>query len=105
MSQRLDALAVRKYQDGNGNEKTAYTNIGVAWPMRDRDGYTLKLHAFPAPSEGEYVVLLVPPKPKDEERSSNRSSREPAGSSRPASAGGFSRDMDDDIPFAPEWRV
>lgn len=100
MSQRLDALAVRKYQDSQGNEKSAYLNIGVAWPMRDKEGYTLKLHAFPAPSEGEYVVLLVPPKPKDDDRAQPRQS-----SRQPAQAPSFSRDMDDDIPFSPEWRV
>lgn len=100
MSERLEALAVRRYKDGQGNEKTAYTNIGVAWPMRDKEGYTLKLHAFPAPSEGEYVVLLVPPKPKDDDRHQSRQA-----SRQSAQAPSFSRDMDDDIPFAAEWRV
>lgn len=100
MAERLEALAVRRYKDGQGNEKTAYTNIGVAWPMRDKDGFTLKLHAFPAPSEGEYVVLLVPPKPKDDTRQEHRQS-----SRGPAQSPSFSRDMDDDIPFSPEWRV
>lgn len=105
---RLEAVAVRRYEDRDGNEKAAFTNIGVAWPMKDRDGYTLRLHAVPAPEEGEYTILLMPPKDKDdrddrrggggrqersrEERPSQKASRE--SHQRP-----FSRDMDDDIPF------
>lgn len=97
MSQRYDAVAVRRYKDGQGNEKTAYTTVGVAWPMRERDGYTLRLNAIPAPTEGEYVILLMPPKPKDEHRQSSRQSNDDRGGNQPAN-------FDDDIPFAPEWR-
>lgn len=97
MSQRYDAVAVRRYTDNQGNEKTQYTTVGVAFSMRERDGFTVRLNAIPAPSEGEYVILLMPPKPKDDNRSSSRSQGG-------APAGGLSREMDDDIPFSPEWR-
>lgn len=93
MSERYDALAVRRYKDGNGNDKTAYTNIGVAFPLRDKDGYSLRLHAIPAPQDGEYSILLVPPKPKDDSRQQNRTS------TRQQPDRNMSREMDDDIPF------
>ena len=56
MSQRYEAVAVRKYRDRDDNEKTAFTNIGVAWPMKDRDGFSLRLHAIPAPVDGEIDI-------------------------------------------------
>ena len=71
MSTRYDAVAARKYKDRDGNEKTAYSNIGVAWPMKDRDGFQVKLHAMPAPQDGEFVVLLFPP--KDDRQGGKRS--------------------------------
>jgi hypothetical protein len=98
MSQRYEAVAVRKFEQ-NGETKSAFTNIGVAFPMRDRDGYSLRLHCLPAPVDGEYQILLFPPKPKDD-RSSGRQDRPSYG--RQESGGGRSsgRDVDpDEIPF------
>ena len=96
MSQRYEAIAARRYKDQQGNEKTKFTNIGVAWPMRDKDSFTLRLDAIPAPQDGEYVILLMPPKPKDGDRQQRNE--------QPSHGGGLARDIDDDIPFAPEWR-
>lgn len=114
MATRYEAVAVRRYEK-DGEEKAAFTNIGVAWPMKDRDGYTVRLHAFPAPEEGEYVILLMPPKERDEQRSeaprqdrSGGDYESRSGGSRPSQSAArnshqappsFSRDMDDDIPF------
>lgn len=98
MADRYEAVATRKYEQ-NGEEKTAFTNIGVAFKMRDRDGFSLRLHCLPAPVEGEYTILLFPPKPKDDSRGGGQ----PAGGSKPS--GGYSGgSADDDIPFHPEWR-
>jgi hypothetical protein len=87
VAQRYEAVAVRKYQK-DGEERSAFTNIGVAWPMKDRDGYTLRLHCVPAPVEGEYHILLFPPKPKEDQ----------APASAPAK-GHTNRDLDDEVPF------
>lgn len=118
MTTRYEAIAVRRYEK-DGEEKSAFTNIGVAWPMKDRDGFALRLHAIPAPQDGEYSILLLPPKEREEQRQDRsggdyagrqdgeRPSQQAARTShqRPvAQAPSFSRDMDDDIPFAPEWR-
>ncbi len=102
MTDRYDAVAVRKYEQ-NGEEKCSFTNIGVAFKMRDRDGYSLRLHCLPAPVNGEYSILLFPPKPKDEQPAQSRQQ-----SYGEANGGNFrkpaNQDFDDEIPFAPEWR-
>lgn len=91
MANRMDAVAVRKYNDKNtGEEKSSYTNIGVAWPFKDKEGFTLRLNAIPAPNDGEYTILLFPPKPKDGQQQSYGQA-----------SGGFvgQGGIDDEIPF------
>ena len=56
MTDRLDALCV---EESNG--KSYFTKIGVAFANRN-GGYTVKLRAMPAPTEGEFKILLVEPK-------------------------------------------
>lgn len=100
MADRYEAVAVRKYEQ-NGEEKTAFTNIGVAFKMRDRDGYSLRLHCLPAPVDGEYSILLFPPKPKDDNRGNGRGQAQQSGGyggGGRQQSGGF----DDEIPFAPQ---
>ncbi len=92
MSQRLDAIAVRKWTDKDGNEKTNYTNLGSAWAFRDKEGYTLRLDAIPAPQDGQYTILLVTPK-----QDSNKQQRQPARQTKAS----FSEDLNDSVPFAP----
>lgn len=109
MADRYEAVAVRRYEDKDGNEKSAFTNIGVAWPMKERDGYSLRLHAMPAPENGEYVILLMPPKPKEDQpqrqQSDNRSGGLSYGNakgreqSKAPPKSSYDRDLDDDIPF------
>ena len=95
MAERYDAVAVRKYQDRNGNEKTAYTNIGTAFPFRDKDGFTIRLNAMPAPADGEFTIMLFPPKPREEKPGQQRQQ-----SYAEQSGGGRSNDLDgDEIPF------
>lgn len=97
MTDRYDAVAVREYEV-NGEKRSAFTNIGVAFALKERDGYSLKLHCLPAPVEGEYKILLFPPKPKeDQQERRNDFDRDDA-----RTHGG--RDLSDDIPFAPGWR-
>lgn len=107
MTQRYDAVAIRKYEK-DGEERSAFTNIGVAWPMKERDGYSLRLHCLPAPEDGEYVILLFPPKPKEDQQDNRRDDRQQRQQSygqQPGGGYGGGRDLDDEIPFAPEWRV
>lgn len=104
MTDRYEAVAVRKYTS-NGEEKSAFTNIGVAFKMKERDGYSLRLHCLPAPVDGEYTILLMPPKPKDDDRQQERGNSSRFDSPRrQAAATTTFVPSDDDIPFAPEWR-
>lgn len=106
---RYDAVAARTYTDRDGNEKSSFTNIGVAFPMKERDGFSLRLHAMPAPVDGEYSILLMPPKPReDQERQPDRSGGDYGKASgreqkrqRPQERDSYgNNDMnDDDIPF------
>lgn len=101
MSQRYEAVAVRRYEQ-NGEEKSSFTNIGVAFKMRDRDGYSLRLHCLPAPENGEYTILLFPPKPKEDQP---RQQRQSYGEARGRTSYDdrddrrSSRELDDEIPF------
>lgn len=61
---RLDAVAAREYESG-GQTRTSFTRIGVALPTKRGGGYTLLLEAIPAPTEGQFRILLMPPKPRD----------------------------------------
>lgn len=114
MTERFDAVAVRKWTNSHGEEQTAFTNIGVAFAFKDKPGYSLKLHCLPAPVEGEYTVLLFPPKPREDQQESRQQPPAPAPQGRysadktkrqvsaPAfSQGGFDGD---DIPFRMETR-
>jgi hypothetical protein len=63
MADRLDALIGRKYMS-NGEEKTAWTKIGVAFPTKN-GGYSVQLEAVPAPQDGAFKFVLFVPKPKE----------------------------------------
>jgi hypothetical protein len=65
---RLDALAPRTYRDRDGSDKTAFTKVGSAFPNKSGDGYTVLLDAIPAPQDGQYKILLMTPKDRDDNR-------------------------------------
>jgi hypothetical protein len=113
MSERMDLLVARPYEK-DGEERTFFTKIGTAWPMKERDGYSLTFDALPLPSmnrEGklETRILMMPPKqdgdaPPARQQSGSaggygaakdNSTRRPAAQSPAFDSGG----MDDDIPF------
>lgn len=110
MSERLDALMVRPYTTGNGETKNSYTKVGVAFPL-DGGGYRLKFDAIPVPTiydgKVELSMLLVPPRDRDGDKPSQSASQPSYGSQKPraSQAPAFGDGPDDDLPFAPEWRV
>ena len=62
MSERLDAVAVRE-----SNGKSYFTKIGVAFPAKNGSGgYSVLLDAIPAPAEGQFKILLMVPKPRED---------------------------------------
>ena len=62
--ERLDALAVREGKDG----KSYFTKIGAAFPNKDGKGYSILLDAMPAPTDGQFKVMLRVPLPRDDNR-------------------------------------
>lgn len=81
MTERLDALSVRE-----SNGKSYFTKIGVAFPAKSGTGYSVLLDAMPAPTEGQFKILLMEPKPRDDTQ------RQPQRQPAPA-------DLDDDVPY------
>lgn len=75
MAERLDAVVAREYSDRDGNKKTAFTRIGVAFATKN-GGWSLPLEALPLPTMGERGletrILLMPPKPRDDKPASAR---------------------------------
>lgn len=61
MIDRYDALTVRESGD-----KNYWTRIGVAFPAKNGDGYTVLLDAMPASSDGQYKIFLREPREKRE---------------------------------------
>ncbi len=59
--QRLEVYVVTKYQS-QGEERSRWSRVGVAFPTKDGRGYSIKLD-FPV-AVGEFVML--PPKEKDQ---------------------------------------
>lgn len=97
MTNRYDAVIVRTDKDG----KKRYTKIGAMFPSRNGDGFNCVLDALPMPNaEGQAWISFFVPKDRDDARpiSERAAPRGPASGSLPHS------DIDDSIPFAPEWR-
>jgi hypothetical protein len=40
---RYNVTVPRQYEDGNGNKKTHFWQVGTAFPLRDQDGISIKL--------------------------------------------------------------
>lgn len=59
-SARLEALV----NVGQG-EKTIWRRIGVAFPLKNRDGYNVKLELIPVPTGGACEFILVEPSRKE----------------------------------------
>jgi len=65
--ERLDALTVRE-----SNGKSYFTKIGVAFPNKDGKGFTVLLDAMPAPTEGQFKVMLRQPLPREQSAQNDR---------------------------------
>lgn len=83
MTERLDALSVRESKG-----KSYFTKIGAAFPNKDGKGWSILLDAMPAPTEGQFKIMLREPLPKDGQRGGGQQS------------GGYADDdLNDSIPF------
>lgn len=57
----LEAFAVRTEK-----KRSYWTKIGAAFPNKS-EGFTLVLDAVPAPEDGQFRIVVVPPKAKNED--------------------------------------
>lgn len=96
MADRYDVLATRKYKTRDGEEKTSWTNVGVAFAQRDGKGFSLNLHCVPVPDKesGEIRLVMRVPMPRDENAGQRR-----GGGSDSAGYGGAGGGADDPLPF------
>ncbi|EIM25726.1 hypothetical protein [Microvirga lotononidis] len=85
MSNRYDLLTSKTDKDG----KKRWTKVGVMFPSKQGEGFSIKLEALPLPNaEGEVWISAFVPREND-------------GQGRPApqQGGGRGFDSDDSIPF------
>jgi hypothetical protein len=105
MADRYDAIAAREYTASDGTRRTTFTRIGVAFPMREKDGFSIQLDAMPAPVDGQFKIMLMVPKPREQAQQTTA-----AGQSYGQASGGFEKkaenkwqaglaDLDSEIPF------
>lgn len=93
MTKRYEVAAPREYQDRDGNKKTSWTNLGVAF---EKDGkISILLSALPMPGpDGQAKLILMEPRDRDGASGGQQRQQAPA-----PSRGGFSDDLDDAVPF------
>ena len=98
MADRLDAICGIKSRNG----KTYWTKVGVAFPSRQGNGYSLFLDYIPVArnEDGKIAILLAEPR-EDGERGGGRGrSRDDDDEERRPPRGEKKQDpMEDDIPF------
>lgn len=97
MTKRFDVTSPREYQDREGNKKTSWINLGVAF---EKDGrISILLNALPMPgADGQAKLILMEPK-QDGDRSQQRSTPQQSRGNSGGFAGGFADNLDDDVPF------
>lgn len=75
---RYDVLTARE-----SNGKTYFTKLGAMFPNRNGEGFTVVLDAMPASADGQYRLIVKPP--RDDRQQQRQQSRQP--------------DLDDDSPY------
>jgi hypothetical protein len=71
---RFNVTIPRQYRDANNAEKTHFWTVGTAWPLKNREGISIKLYSkllvtdqlvlFPA--EEEETASTTPPPQADD---------------------------------------
>ena len=98
MATYYEVISIREYADKNtGEAKKQSTRVGVAFPFREKEGFSIQLDAIPAPQEGAYRLLVVPPRPKDDNKPSQ--SGIDAYRNKQADPTPYGGEIDDEIPF------
>lgn len=94
MTKRYDVAAPREWNDRDGNKKTSWTNLGVAF---EKDGkISILLSALPMPGpDGQAKFILMEPRERDGTGSGGQQQSRQQAPQQSAPAA----DLDDDIPW------
>ena len=119
----LEVVSITPYQDKEGNERTRFTKLGVAFPYKQGEGYMVKLEAMPVAQlnqdtgQNELILHLRPPYDPDAQQGAGRGQgRAPARGGYQGASGGRGapargqqgggrrppqqqEDLDEEIPF------
>lgn len=60
-TKRYDVCCPRPYKDGQGNQKTYFWKVGTAFPLKDRDGFSIQLYTRVLPLD-ELVCFVHQPR-------------------------------------------
>ena len=93
MANRYDVLSVSKYVDRNGEEKSFFTKIGIMFPNKNGNSFSMELVALPiSDKEGKVRLYIKEPEQRDGAQQVQRSASRPS----PRST---ATDIDDEVPF------
>lgn len=98
---RLDVLSPRPKKDGG----TYWHRVGTAW--EGEKGISISFDSMPLPDkDGQVRVSLFEPRESkgSESRSAPADARPPMGNGPARGRVDYAQDMNDDIPFMPEYR-
>jgi hypothetical protein len=84
--QRWDAMSVREYQDGQGQQRSFWTKIGSAFTNKD-GSIGIQLDAFPI--DGRIILQIPLSKEEREQRFGNRQRGGGGGGGQQQRGGGF----------------
>lgn len=97
---RYNLISPRPRKDN----KTHWHTIGSAF-TRDKGGFSLVFDSLPLPdAEGRVTVLMTEPLPDNGQQQGRAKPEQGRGYGAGGSANSGRSDMDDEIPFAPEFR-
>jgi len=83
MADRYELSSVREV-----NGKRYWTRLGTMFPHRNGDGFNIILDAVPASQDGQFKIVAMVPKERDQQRG-NGGGRDPQ----------YDRDLQDGVPF------
>lgn len=111
MAKKYDVVATLGSYERDGQKKYITRNVGSV--IQTQKGFRLALDASFSPAgcrieeDGKVWLALFEPRPRQEGSGHNDGTYGPAGQTNQNSVSygqGGSAPMDDEVPFAPEWR-
>ncbi len=67
----FNVIAAREYKNNTGETRTVWTQIGVAFPARDGQGFDLQLYYMPVPQQEGVIRICIRPPMEQQDRDRN----------------------------------